>query len=346
MVAAKLPDYAVSLHRAGHLIKVIYLPANRPVMIWGSPGVGKSAIVADIARALGYRLLYVHGSSMQECDIRGLPKYLVSEDGKNYTTWAASELVLICRAQPTILFFDELNRSQITVLNSLLPTIQERLMGMEQLPEHTRIIAACNHSGSGIVTLPEAMMDRFGHLFVKVDYKEFLKWGSANGLNACVIAHIQMHPDHLFSEERKKGEYGQPSPRKWEAVGKTTDEFMLNPGEFNTEEIVASVIGEVGEAYAHQFVAWMKVLKDCPPPTYIIANPDSAAVPEPPDYKYVISAALARHATFANFRNIVTYLNRLPAEFKQIAMNSATRRLPELCNTPEYINYALLCEVI
>src|SRR5215510_8462147 len=47
--------------------------AHTPVMLWGPPGVGKSQIIAAIARSHGVRLIDIRLSQMEPTDLRGVP---------------------------------------------------------------------------------------------------------------------------------------------------------------------------------------------------------------------------------------------------------------------------------
>ena len=47
--------------------------AHTPVMLWGPPGVGKSQIIAQIARHHGVPLIDIRLSQMEPTDLRGVP---------------------------------------------------------------------------------------------------------------------------------------------------------------------------------------------------------------------------------------------------------------------------------
>jgi midasin (ATPase involved in ribosome maturation) len=47
--------------------------AHTPVMLWGPPGVGKSQIIAGIARDHGASLIDIRLSQMEPTDLRGIP---------------------------------------------------------------------------------------------------------------------------------------------------------------------------------------------------------------------------------------------------------------------------------
>jgi MoxR-like ATPase len=87
-----------SLYEAIHVL----IPQRVPLHIWGSPGVGKSQIVAQVARELSYQFLDVRASQLDPVDWRGIPHVELGQ-----TTWATPKFL------PSngrgVLFLDELH---------------------------------------------------------------------------------------------------------------------------------------------------------------------------------------------------------------------------------------------
>ena len=63
------------------------LPARRPIYLWGSPGVGKSAVVRQAAETLKLKLVDVRATLLDPVDLRGLPKI-----SKDRAEWCPAEL--------------------------------------------------------------------------------------------------------------------------------------------------------------------------------------------------------------------------------------------------------------
>jgi MoxR-like ATPase len=75
---------------------------RKPAFLWGSPGVGKSQIVAQVAASLGVRLIDIRAVLLDPVDLRGLPTV---EHGK--AAWAIP--AFLPEDGAGILFLDELN---------------------------------------------------------------------------------------------------------------------------------------------------------------------------------------------------------------------------------------------
>ena len=56
-----------------YLTKLIKDEINISTMIWGPPGVGKSSIVASLAKDLGINFIDLRLSQLAPTDLRGLP---------------------------------------------------------------------------------------------------------------------------------------------------------------------------------------------------------------------------------------------------------------------------------
>src|SRR5260370_11684925 len=83
--------------------------ARQPVFIWGGPGVGKSAVVHQLASILSIPLRDVRALLLDPVDLRGLP--FLGNDGRS--KWATPEF--LPQDGSGILFLDELNAAPAMV---------------------------------------------------------------------------------------------------------------------------------------------------------------------------------------------------------------------------------------
>ena len=142
------------------------IAANLPVLLWGEPGIGKSATLAQVAAGLGIPLETVIASIHEPSDFSGLP--IVGDDPAQQGVpmappdWA----VRIARTGRGLLFFDELSSAPPAVQAALLRVVLERRVGSLQLPEHVRIVAAANPPASAADGwhLSPPLANRFVHL--------------------------------------------------------------------------------------------------------------------------------------------------------------------------------------
>jgi len=167
-----------------------------PVLLWGAPGVGKTARIAEMARCLGYHFEPVLASIREASDFLGIPipggvveiptynpatgqMEIVKKKALKFSPpdWA---LRLAANAgndpfapmntpngRRALLFLDEFSTALPDVQNALLRVVQERVVGDLQLPANVAVVAAANPpwmtpAGEGRLAPPTA--NRFVHL--------------------------------------------------------------------------------------------------------------------------------------------------------------------------------------
>lgn len=140
--------------------------ANQPVLLWGEPGIGKSAGMEQLAAGLGLELETVIASVHEPSDFAGLP--VVGDDPAVTGVpmappdWA----VRLARTGQGLLFFDELSSAPPAVQAALLRVVLERRVGSLRLPEAVRVVAAANPPSSAADGwhLSPPLANRFVHL--------------------------------------------------------------------------------------------------------------------------------------------------------------------------------------
>src|SRR5579885_642412 len=184
------------------------LPIRQPVFLWGAPGIGKSAVVAQAAATAGLELQDVRALLLDPVDLRGLP--FVAADGRS--RWATPGF-LPAEGTSGILFFDELNAAPAMVQASLYQLVLDRKLGEYRLPDGWTIVAAGNREGDRAVTsrMPTPLRNRFTHLNFEADMQEWCEWAISAKIRPEVIAFIRFKPDLLSDFDRDATAF--PSPR-------------------------------------------------------------------------------------------------------------------------------------
>lgn len=308
----------------------LLIAAKQPVIVWGAPGISKSAVGQQTAAALGRKAWDVRGSLIDPVDLRGIP-YI----DKGRTRNAPPSFLPTVADGPTLIILEEMNRAPVMVQNALLQLTLDRRIGEYELPDTCEIIACCNREtdGGGVVKMPQALSNRFVHLLMEPDVNDWCRWAAGAGIEPATIAFIRSFPHLLFAFDTKAKAW--PSPRSWEFVSRITAQ---KPGN-GIEHALYS--GTVGEGAGVEYSAFLRMFRELPNPDAILLNPASAAVPTSPASLYAVAAALARYATPANFGRILTYLERMPIEYNVCCVQDATRREPALATGPEFTAWSV-----
>ncbi|GAA3688910.1 MoxR family ATPase [Nonomuraea antimicrobica] len=118
----------------------VAVAANLPVILWGSPGTGKTSAVLALGERLGLPVEAVVGSIREPSDFAGLP---VLREGRTWFApprWAER----LASSGTGILFLDELTTAPPAVQAAMLRVVLERAVGDLVLPASVRIVAAAN----------------------------------------------------------------------------------------------------------------------------------------------------------------------------------------------------------
>jgi hypothetical protein len=140
--------------------------ANLPVLLWGEPGIGKTAVLGQLAEGFGLPMETVVASVHEPSDFAGLP--VVGPDaGTAGVAMAPPDwAVRLAGAGAGLVFLDELSSAPPAVQAALLRVVLERRVGSLQLPEGVRVVAAANPPSSAADgwNLTAPLANRFVHL--------------------------------------------------------------------------------------------------------------------------------------------------------------------------------------
>jgi MoxR-like ATPase len=307
--------------------------ARVPVFLWGPPGVGKSAIMAQTADKLGMAFLDVRVALLDPVDLRGLPRVT-----KNQTEWVVpSFLPQASRDGETgILFLDELTAAAPAMQAASFQLILDRKLGDYTLSTGWRVAAAGNREGDMAVAyrMATALANRFAHVEVVPDLKDWCKWALAADLRAEIVAFLRFRPEllHLFTP--RSPEKAFPSPRSWEMASRVLDADPPRAVQ------LACFAGIVGQMAAIELTGFLRVFADLPSVDAVLLNPDKAMVPTDLSALYAITSALAKRADENVVNQVYTYLKRLPPEFTVVGITDAIGRRPTLQQTKAFVAFS------
>ncbi|MET8757944.1 MoxR family ATPase [Lentzea sp. NPDC004782] len=282
--------------------------ADLPVLLWGEPGIGKTAALTQLADALELPLTTVIASVHEPSDFAGLP--VVGDDPATQGVAMAPPdwAVRLVEAGHGLLFLDELSTAPPAVQAALLRVVLERRIGALKLPPGVRIVAAANPRSSAADgwELSPPLANRFVHLQWKHDHDVVVRglggtWPKAElprldperlpdsvafarravcGLLAARPGLVHQLPKN---EVRRGGAW--PSPRSWD-VALRLIAFATAAG---TEREVLSVLvrGAVGDGPGLELLASLDRM-DLPDPEVLLANPADAVLPERGDLRQVV----------------------------------------------------------
>lgn len=308
------------------------LAKQRPAFLWGAPGVGKSDLVAQVAKDHKLELRDVRLSLLDPIDLKGFPTV---DTVKKQMKWLPADF--LPRKGKGLLFLDEMNQAPQSVQGAAYQLVLNRKIGEYELPEGWSVMAAGNRAGdrSIVHTMPSALANRFVHLDYDVNVDDWNLWAMENKLHDDLRAFIQFRPNLLHSFDPLTNPRAFPSPRSWAFVND-----IYKDG-YSEDDQLEMIKGTVGEGAAAEFSGFVRLIKDLPRVDQVLIDPDGTKVPESPAGMYAMVTALDAKATTNNLARIMTYTDRLPVEFQTVFVRSAIRRDPALTGTKCYMDWGI-----
>lgn len=291
-----------------HQALAISVTAGVPVLLWGSPGTGKTSVVRALGESFGWPVEVVVGSIREPTDFAGLP--VVVDGGVKLAppAWARR----LADAGHGVLFLDELTTAPPAVQAAMLRIVLERVVGDLNLPGGVRVVAAANppEEAADGWELSAPLANRLVHIDWPVDAAAVAD-GLAVGFapppashhtgpdpvrlataRASVGAFLKVRPALVLQVPTQAAQAGRgwPSPRSWDTVATL---LGMCDTEGADDDVRATLIaGAVGEGAGIEFLSWL-ANADLPDPEAVLADPDSVELPERSDRAFAVLTAVA-----------------------------------------------------
>jgi hypothetical protein len=243
---------------------------RRPLFLWGPPGIGKSEVVAEIAKDLGGHMIDLRLGQMDPTDIRGIP-FFNKELGK--MDWAPPIDLPdeeMCSQYPVVvLFMDEMNSAAPAVQAAAYQLVLNRRIGKYVLPDNVVMIAAGNRESDKGVTfrMPTPLANRFVHVEMKVDFATWQDWAVKNQVHKDVVGYLTFAKQDLYDFDAKSSSRAFATPRSWSFVSE-----LLMDEDMDDTTATDLIAGTVGEGLAVKFMAHRKIAGRLPRPEDILAG--------------------------------------------------------------------------
>ena len=309
-----------------------YIQAKIVPMLTGSPGMGKSAIVKDIAKTYNLKLIDLRLSQCDPTDLMGFPSiqgqragYLPMEtfplEGdpipEGYSGW--------------LLFLDEFNSASIAVQAAGYKLILDRMVGQKNLHKHVAVVCAGNLETDGAIVNPmsTAMQSRLAHLELMTDGDQWLDWAYENDIHRFITSYIKFKPGSLYAFSPDHTDKTYACSRTWEFANR-----VLEVTGTDDKDLLPMLAGVLSEGVAREFIGFTKIDKDLPKITQIMESPNSIQVPDEPSVLFALTGSISHHANKDNLVPLITYIKRLPKEFQVVTLRETVRRQKELVSHP------------
>jgi hypothetical protein len=239
---------------------------QRPLFLLGAPGVGKTAIVSQVACELNLGLVdysMTHHTRQSAIGLPVLKERIV--DGKPMTVseYSLSEIIAsiydqIERGHKTgILFLDEINCISESLTPMMLRFLQEKKFGNHQVPAGWVIVCAGNppEFNKSAKMFDIATLDRVKRINIEPDLDAWRTWAYGAGAHRAVLSFLSMRPDAFYQVQTHGHDQLFVTARAWFDLS-----TMMHLYEKNGLEIDEALIGQYVQMpqVAADFYNWIE----------------------------------------------------------------------------------------
>ena len=241
---------------------------QRPVFIWGPPGVGKSELIADLTTELGGVTVDLRLGQMEPTDLRGIPFYNKDIGKMDWAEPVDLPSQEMAAEYPIVtLFLDEMNQAAPAVQAAAYQLILNRRLGKYVLPDNVVLVAAGNRESDKGVSfrMPTPLANRFVHLEVRVDYDSWNEWAVKHRVHKDVVGYIGFAKQDLMDFNPRSSSRAFATPRSWSFVSQ-----FLYDEDATDAELADLIAGTIGDGLGVKFMAHRKVAGQMPNPSEIL----------------------------------------------------------------------------
>lgn len=201
---------------------------QRPVFLMGPPGIGKTAIMQQIASELEVGLVTYSMTHHTRQSALGLP-YIVEKEfqGQTYhiAEYTMSEIVAAVYKEiennghlEGILFLDEMNCVSETLAPAMLQFLQYKIFGTHQIPKGWLVVTAGNppEYNKSVREFDLVTWDRLKRMDVEPDLKAWKEYARERQIHPAIYTYLELHPEHFYHIERTMDGQDFVTARGWE----------------------------------------------------------------------------------------------------------------------------------
>ncbi len=311
----------------------LLIDIQQPVFIWGAPGIGKSQIVAHVAKEKNYKLIDIRAILLDPVDLRGLP-HITSD--KQAAWCAPAFLPKEDSTDKGIIFLDELNAAPPLVQAACYQLVLDRKIGEYTLPQGWTVIAAGNGEKDRSVThrMSTALANRMVHIEMQTSADDWIIWAEKANIRKEIIAFLRFRPQLLHDFDPQRSSKAFASPRSWAFVSQILNASTDPALEYELFQ------GTIGMAAATEFTGFLQVWRELPTIEDITRCPQESTVPSEPATLYALCESLGSKAHLGNIEQLTCYAHRLPVEFAVLFMRTAVCQDENIVHSPAFTDWA------
>ena len=192
---------------------LIPIERQRPIFLMGPPGIGKTAIMEQVAAELGVGLVsysMTHhtrqsalGLPFIEKKVYGVVEYSVSEYTMSEIIVSVYDMMERTGLKEGILFLDEINCVSETLAPAMLQFLQYKIFGRHRVPDGWIVVTAGNppEYNNSVREFDIVTWDRLKRIDVEPDYDVWKEYAYKKGIHAAIITYLDIKKSDFYKIE-------------------------------------------------------------------------------------------------------------------------------------------------
>ena len=206
---------------------------QRPILLMGPPGIGKTAIMEQVAQECGIGLVsytITHHTRQSAIGLPYISKKKYGDREYSVTEYTMSEIIASVYDQieasgvkEGILFLDEINCVSETLAPTMLQFLQYKTFGSHRVPDGFIIVTAGNppQYNKSVRDFDIVTLDRLRRIDIEEDFAAFKEYASRVGIHGSVMAYLGIRSNHFYSIRTEVEGRHFVTARGWEDLSRT-----------------------------------------------------------------------------------------------------------------------------
>ena len=299
--------------------------------VQSSPGIGKSAIVKQIARDFDLELIDLRLSQCAPEDLMGLPMRVEINGVQKSVFTPFNTFPLVSDPLPKdkngwILFLDEFNSATKLVQAAAYKVALDKMVGQERIHENCFVVCAGNLSTDRAITteLSTAMQSRLMHYEMELNFSELMEHAVKEDWDYRVMGFLNYQPSKLYTFKPDHTDKTFACPRTWDFLQRKIK------GKATQQLTIAGMAAAVSDGVAVEFHTFLEEFDDLPTYRQIVTDPRTCKVPEKASTCFALTAMIHSRFQEQDMEDLVIYIKRLSAEFQVIFFRGLVQRFPKI----------------